>query len=229
MKLRGSHCKAAALTLIETLVVILMLLLLAVLLLPALAAAKKKSSKIGCSNNLKQDGLAFRIWSGDNFDKFPMAVSVTNGGAMELATKGDAISVFQVMSNELSTPRVLCCPNDPEISWPTNYSFSGLSSKTVSYFVGLDAEDETNHPQAFLVGDDNFSFHGVPVKSGLLELSTNIAPYWQNVPIDWTDRRHKQQTGNIGLTDGSVHEIYYYSLRVKLFETGLATNRFAIP
>ena len=45
------------------------------MLLPALAAAKRKAQRINCVNNLKQDGLAFRIWEGDNGDKYPMAVS----------------------------------------------------------------------------------------------------------------------------------------------------------
>ena len=43
--------------------------------LPALAAAKRKAQRINCVNNLKQVGLAFRIWEGDNNDKYPMAVS----------------------------------------------------------------------------------------------------------------------------------------------------------
>ena len=44
------------------------------MLLPALAAAKKKAQKISCTNNLKQVGLATRIWGGDNGDKYAMAV-----------------------------------------------------------------------------------------------------------------------------------------------------------
>jgi hypothetical protein len=43
-----------------------------------------KRQKIRCVNDLKQVGIAFRLWEGDNNDKYPMAVSVTNGGAMEL-------------------------------------------------------------------------------------------------------------------------------------------------
>jgi prepilin-type processing-associated H-X9-DG protein len=61
----------------------------------------------------------------------------------------------------------------------------------------------------FLSGDDNFEISGVPVKSGVLELSTNMAAYWLDVPVDWTDTRHKPRLGNIGFADGSARETYW--------------------
>ena len=117
MKPRLSNRPTAALTLVEVMVVVFILFVLAAILLPALAAAKKKTSKIGCTNQLKQIGLAFRIWTGDNQDKYPLEVSVRNGGAMESAVLGDAVAVFQVMSNELSTPKVLFVKVTPMFWW----------------------------------------------------------------------------------------------------------------
>jgi competence protein ComGC len=76
-------------------------------ILPQLAKRRAKTSRIGCTNNLKQIALSFRIWAGDNNDEFPMNVSVTNGGAMELALRGSIYESFLVMSNELSTPKIL--------------------------------------------------------------------------------------------------------------------------
>jgi prepilin-type processing-associated H-X9-DG protein len=122
------------------------------------------------------------------------------------------------MSNELSTPRILICPADADHACATNFG-AGFKNSHISYFVGLDAT-ETNS-QAFLSGDDNFAISRVPVNSGLLELSTNA-------PIAWTAARHKF-AGNIGLADGSVQQLSQNGLRQAVQQTGVATNRLAIP
>jgi len=218
MKPRVSNQKTAALTLVEVLVVIFVLFVLATMLLPMLAA-KKKSSKLGCVNYLKEIGISYRIWAGDNNDKYPMQVSVTNGGAMELTADGrNAWLNFLVMSNELSTPKILICPQDKK-HLPTAVDFSSGLAGHISYFVGMDADQ--GHPQMLLSGDDNFAIGGVPVKSGLLELSTNA-------PITWTAERHVNQ-GNIGLVDGSVASVTDSGLADLLRQTGVTTNRLAIP
>ncbi len=218
MNLRVFSRTAAALTLIEVLVVISIIAVLVAILLPALASGKKKSSRLGCVNCLKQISLAGRIWSGDNEDKYPMAVSTATGGAMELVATGDVVSVFQVMSNELSTPKILYCPNDTEHSMATNFG-SGLTSRNISYFVGLDAS--ANFSQAFLSGDDNFQVDGVPVKSGLLTILS--IRRW-----DGLTARHRF-AGNVGLVYGNVESVRNSDLTKLVQQTGLATNRLAIP
>src|SRR6185436_19511036 len=73
-----------------------------------------------CANNLKQVGLAFKTWALDNGDRFPMLVPSSDGGPTHQSLFGTAATygatymfeVFMVMSNELSTPKILVCPSD---------------------------------------------------------------------------------------------------------------------
>jgi type II secretory pathway pseudopilin PulG len=218
MKPRRSNQRNQAMTLTEVFVVVVVLAVLAVVFLPALLPPKRISSHISCVTNLKQIGLAFEMWAGDHNDKYPMEISVANGGTMELAATGDVIATFQIMSNELSTPKILFCPADT-IHTITNVFGVNFTAKNISYFVGLDAD--TNRSKVFFSGDDNFAVGGIPVKSGLLKLPTNA-------PVTWTAARHKF-TGFIVLADGSARHTDDKLLVQELIETGLATNRLAIP
>ena len=231
MKLQPTTHGSRALTLTELLVVICVVAVLVAVLLPALAPPMRKSSKIGCVNNLKQIGLAFRIWEGDNGDKYPMQVSVTNGGAMELALNGDVGAIFRVMSNELSTPKILVCLADTGRHYATNFT-TDLNHQTISYFVGLDAEDK--YPQMILSGDDNLEVNGVRIRPGVLNLSTNTPVEWtenerHGLPQHWSLWKQHLRIGNIGFVDGSVQITTVSPLQSALVNTSFATNRLVIP
>jgi prepilin-type processing-associated H-X9-DG protein len=217
MKLRFSQQRNHALTLTEVLVVIFVIAFAVALLLPALAAAKKKHARINCISNLKQIGIAFRIWEGDHGDKFPMAVSVTNGGAMEMIVASNAYVLWQTMSNQLSSPKILWCPADTNTFPATNFS-AGFSDANISYFLNLYADEM--YPQMIMDGDDNLLVDGKRVQPGILNL-------WTNQTIAWTKDRH-HGVGNIGFADGHADQVTSHGLNATVVGS-VATNRWLIP
>ena len=208
------RCSKPGFTLIGLLVIIAVIAILAALLLPALAAAKRKAQRINCVNNLKQCGIAFRIWEGDQDDRFPMGISTNRGGTKEFDTGADTFRHFQVMSNELNAPKILICPADTRVA---AVNFVRLKNENVSYFVGLEAKDE--FPQRFLDGDRNITGESDP-ENGILKLVPGQR-------VSWTQDIHVNQ-GNVGLSDGSVQQYSNSGLREALKESGDPTNTWRI-
>jgi hypothetical protein len=190
-------------------------------LLPALAKAKAKAQRIKCVSNLKNVGLAFRIFATDNADRFPMNVSTNEGGSSEYLpasypeSAGKAQSIwrhYSALSNELSTPKIVLCPSDAGTRTEAG-NFSTVKgtgttppepfnkNKNLSYFVAPDA-DETR-PQAFLGGDRNITnaTRTVNTKSSWFALGTN-----QTTAVGWEKSAHVEQ-GDICMGDGSVQQM----------------------
>jgi hypothetical protein len=149
-----------------------------------------------------------------------MQFAITNSDTMKLISSGNAYVLWQTISNELSTPKVLICPMDTEHIAANNFS-TGFSDANISYFFGLDATE--SNPQNFLAGDDNLAVGGTPVRPGILNLATNA-------PVTWTAARHKF-AGNIALTDGSVQQTTSAGLNAALAHstTNLPMIRLVIP
>ena len=214
MNSNSGRCSNQGFTLVMLLVVIGVIAILAAMLLPWLAGAHDRARRIQCVNNLKQSGLAFRIWEGDNGDKYPIDVPVARGGTKEFDTGADTLRHFQVMSNELSTPRILACPADTRVAADR---FTRLKNQNVSYFVGLDANDA--FPQRFLDGDRNITGESDP-QNGILKLVPGQR-------ASWTQDMHVNQ-GNVGLSDGSVQQYSNSELRDALKNSGDPTNTWRI-
>lgn len=222
-KLRFNNRDNAAFTLIELVVVVAVgVLVLAALFLPALTNCKPKASRINCANNLKQVGLAYRLWAEDNGRKFPTQVPVADGGTMELISAGFVAAHFTVLSNELGTPKILFCPADKDRTAATSYA--GMANLNVSYFVGLNASKDTDS-ETWLAGDRNITNRNIssPLVSvrGVLILPTNN-------PVGWMDNMH-QYAGNLCLADGSVQQPSSAKLNESLSHQTNGPLRLAMP
>jgi len=213
-----SQRRTRAFTAPELLAIIAVIAFTALLMLPALFVHEPHASvRIRCVSNLKQVGLAFRVWEGDNNDLYPMSALTNSSGKLLFADATNEFRYFQFMSNELSNPQILICPEDKKHRAATNFT-TDLDNSHISFFVGLEADEK--FPQMFLAGDSNIT-NGQPVLNGILDLRTNH-------PAGWAKGRH-EGGGNVAMADGSVQQFSTTALRMAVQHTGSVSNRLLMP
>lgn len=192
--------------------------ILAILTLPALARGRGSRCHKGtqCIVNLKQTALAALLWANDREEPFPWEIPAVRKGTPELVSS-QAFLHFKIMSNELSSPKILICPL--EKSRRPGDDFPTLSNQNLSYFVNLAARFSTNDLATPLFGDRNLTGGSLSNDFVRTLSSTN--------GLGWSKELH-QHFGNVALIDGSVTQVGTQALH-ELVRTSTIPPRLALP
>jgi prepilin-type N-terminal cleavage/methylation domain-containing protein/prepilin-type processing-associated H-X9-DG protein len=119
-------------TLFELLVVIAIIGILAAILLPALARAREAARRAACQSNLKQMGVVYKMYSGENKEQLPsLCVKVI----LPPYGNDDYSSFFanfgpyplEIYPEYLTDPNVLVCPSDADGSSDAFTAVSGAN------------------------------------------------------------------------------------------------------
>jgi len=217
-----SNRDMSAFTLVEVIVLILVIGLLALVFLPHMVPRQyPEGFRLSCVSNLKEIGVANRIWAGDNGDLVPSQQTVASNGWRDFLTNADQGAKcwlnYAIMSNELGqAPKLIVCPSDERIAAD---SFTNIfDNSNVSYFVGVSANDM--QPQSIQGGDRNLGPGLVPTNDYGYSPNTGkgndvaIPINSSKGPVSWSLKMHSMYlpkssdgAGNILFGDGSVQRV----------------------
>lgn len=128
--------RACWFTLIELLVVVGLTAILIAVLLPAIAQAREKGRRVSCASNLRNIGMALRVYAADADENFPTGDNAAGLGLL-------------VQMNQIKSMKIFLCPSTKSTHEPTaaltdahlDYVYrGGLTEKNCGAETGLAAD-----------------------------------------------------------------------------------------
>jgi prepilin-type N-terminal cleavage/methylation domain-containing protein/prepilin-type processing-associated H-X9-DG protein len=218
-------------TLIELLVVIAIIAILAALLLPALASAKDKARTTKCLSNMRQWGLAFRMYSDENNDQVPdegdVAAGINSTGSptatdnydtawynrvAQYASQPSLINLYVAMNAPLpDSQSIFSCPSAPPPDPNLNYQ-NPLTVRKAFFMYGENARLCINFSTRATTGVRQTRLSDVvyPTQTVFLAESDpnsplTTAPAQSNVTGYYCVARHaRKKFANFSMCDGSA-------------------------
>lgn len=238
MRLRSEKRRVTGLTRLEVVVLVAtgaLLLFILVAVISAWRGASDMAKGLQCVNNLKNVGIAFRVFATDHNSQFPWQVSANEGGSADSTQNPELLwRHFLVMTKEnmrsydLDSTKYLWCPKDSakrpaevfQLTFTNRKAVVFAGNQHVSYFLGLNANTDdlrAVRAEGILAGDRNLTVNLRPVGAGRVTLTGG-----QTLGFDRTSLHRLY--GQLLFADGSVDQVSSLQL-----QPSATTNLLLVP